>query len=87
MAQTPRMIEVNAVAAMPRCRDCRWWVGPFELATGGICSLANNNANRPLDEAGRPRFSKATAIGPEGRGPAALVTAPDFGCVQFEARG
>lgn len=69
---------------MGNCKDCRFW-RPTP-ADGGICLLASWPDEKPTGQDGLPILNKATAIGASGRGTAALVTAPDFGCVQFDAK-
>jgi hypothetical protein len=79
---------------MPRCRDCRWWAreNPRDLAGEwreafdagyGACGVVgsppylNMHHGTPLD----PAFLE----GGDGA-QMELMTLPDFGCVQFEAR-
>lgn len=69
---------------MGRCRDCRFWTPT--LAAGGVCLLASWPDEMPTGGNGLPILNKATAVGPNGLGPASLITSPDFGCIQFEAR-
>lgn len=72
-----------------RCRDCQWWGDDERRYFDGddrysdgyrVCRLADSDGVRPCNEQ-----TKAYAIDAEsfiGN----LLTAPDFGCVQFEAR-
>lgn len=74
---------------MPRCRDCRWWevAGHREIQTQGCCVLTQTGAG--AHENPRPDSKALAVIGgddQDGYWPY-LRTAPDFGCVQFEAKG
>ncbi len=70
------------------CRDCKWWnhdeLWPLsadeEKRSWGKCELADNDYGEPMH-----KNSKAVAVDGENY-EARLTTAPDFGCVQFEAR-
>lgn len=66
------------------CRDCRLWAPT--PAEGGVCLLASWPDEKPTGVDGLPIINKATALGPNGRGPATLITAPDFGCVQWRPK-
>lgn len=77
------------------CRDCRWWTGTL-LEVSGECRLTS----RVDGEVPRPTlaYPDVTVLGPlrkrlskEQQGMLAglrlmVVTAPHFGCVQFQAR-
>jgi hypothetical protein len=58
-----------------------------EPVDAGSCMLAGwpDAISPEIQE--RVSFSKAKAFRKEGGGAGNLVTAPDFGCVQFEAKG
>lgn len=64
------------------CRDCRFWREPFvEVETDGlkVCGRARSWLGDRQDE-------KSLAFARDAEEYAAeLCTAPDFGCVQFEA--
>lgn len=71
------------------CRDCRWWeqpgaYGPIDWkdTAHGLCDLGTNRAGEGLDH----RESKAAASSGGDAYVNVLVTLPDFGCVQFEAK-
>lgn len=72
-------VEVNVIPIMPRCRDCRWWVDegmPIDgedQPTWGVCKLFEHCGTNPQHG--------ARAVSYED-----FITAPDFGCVQFEAK-
>lgn len=79
---------------MPHCRDCRWWnqghealsdlpggfvSGPIKTG-GGVCLLTETKSLEPV-------HAQSKAIVWEGdQYVGVLVTAPDFGCVQFEVK-
>lgn len=78
---------------MGNCKDCKWWSGRGSESRAliddlwGRCELVDLVQGKP-----RHPHAKAYAValtvngyGLEDRG--ALETAPDFGCVQFEAAG
>lgn len=76
---------VEVVAAMPRCRDCKWW-SPEDYHDDrrpegwGECGLATTKSGyREQPQA------LMMACDPDEY-EAGLLTAPDFGCVQFESR-
>lgn len=84
---------------MGNCQGCRWWqqqdIEPEyqaaddvaltrEPESWGLCGLAmslNEQPSRPETKA----FAAQGDYESEDK-PAALVTAPDFGCLQFEAK-
>lgn len=65
---------------MPRCRDCRWWdetrprIAPFPNFEESyrVCELLSS------EELQRPELARTDG--------SEIVTAPDFGCVQFGAK-
>lgn len=58
------------------CKDCRYWSRSDER---GTCGLAESRyGQRKVDNS----LAHALDVGPRH---AFLVTAPNFGCVQFEA--
>lgn len=70
------------IAEVPRCETCGWWrlLQADRNPHGGLCALGswigyNIDQSPPAHER-----SKAHATGD-------LFTAPDFGCVQWEAKG
>lgn len=71
---------------MPQCRDCKWWEAHRpEVAALGCCVLTQTGAGSSEN----PRQdSKALAVvgGDLDHLWPYLRTAPDFGCVQFEAK-
>lgn len=82
---------------MPRCRDCRWWMQreippehqrSDDVALGrqwGICQVTASHQNVPVVT---ETMAFASNDGYElelDQDGAVLVTAPDFGCVQWEA--
>lgn len=64
-----------------RCATCKWWQGKDEFRKGWrYCELASSWDAEPLHE-------EALAFGvhaPDAR--VGVVTSPDFGCVQWEAK-
>jgi hypothetical protein len=68
---------------VPRCDGCRWWAPPGDPQHWGTCGLiASTHGAAPV-------HPEARAIPyPDGWSgePAILVTAADFGCVQFEPK-
>lgn len=78
-------IQVDVAAVMPRCRGCRWWESapylPDSLDTTiarGECSLARSRGEAKPD---------ALAFAYESNfWSADLITAADFGCVQWQAK-
>lgn len=83
---------------MGNCRDCRWWaqsLGPEVdqwghwsniLGGDGYCLMTlSGSATCRESVPNEPNVTKAWANDDEGH-LACLVTSPDFGCVQFEAR-
>jgi hypothetical protein len=64
---------IDVVAHMPRCRDCKWW-----------CQ-SDLGPRSPTPPYGTCRFEiwPTTVVKAFTNG---LVTHPDFGCVQWEAR-
>lgn len=86
--------ESPNIAAMPRCRDCRWWtpgvVTPNALHMEalseaaergwGLCLLTGSRSNEPEHE------TTAAFVIEGDRYEGALITAPEFGCTQFQAR-
>jgi hypothetical protein len=63
-----------------RCRDCKWW-GSERRSDWGQCSAAAMDGGKPAHHP-ETRMLAQDAYDYE----AWLVTAPDFGCVQFEAK-
>lgn len=67
---------------MGRCRDCRWWSG----SPGERRALCQKLVTVGFLSTGLAPDS-ATVAGIQVKGIQAIVTGPDFGCVQFEAQG
>lgn len=74
------------------CRDCKWWQATakstrFDWGSYMVCAkTSGDGARADAIEDGTPEESLASAYSPDMPAvPAVLVTAPDFGCVQFEA--
>jgi hypothetical protein len=63
------------------CRDCKWWVGnaepidPDDRNRRHVCVRFRWRYGRPLIAGARAHVSGA------------IGTEPDFGCVQWEAKG
>lgn len=90
------LATVDVIAAIPRCRDCRWWdreheatgrnpgsmrVDPMLTGDSGACLITETHS---LDA----EHTESKAVVWEGDSyHGVLVTAADFGCVQFEPRG
>lgn len=70
---------IEVIAAMPRCRDCRWWNGTNRPA---ICMKIRGRAN--VD--GLPVGGAMIATIRLPSDSEALITDPEFGCVQFEGK-
>lgn len=77
---------------MPRCRDCRWWK-QFQpgvnyeqgywgdrLIGKGECEIAASSSSH------EPDYLDTLAIADSDCPATSLITSPDFGCVQFEAK-
>jgi hypothetical protein len=66
------------------CKDCRHWRDPQERGelgeVWGFCGKADSKDARPVDAS-----TRAYALDGEAYD-ARLVTAPDFGCSQFEIK-
>lgn len=64
------------------CKDCKFWNVASDLKDDNmcICDRANAKQGEPEDP-----NTKAYADGVDGWS-SWLKTAPDFGCIQFEAR-
>lgn len=75
---------------MPRCRDCRWWAKPAERPLEVVMTedyAAFHDGAGQCDRAFRGGLSPDGALAEEYFGYAGwLITRPDFGCVQFEAK-
>lgn len=65
-----------------RCETCKHWEGPDVRTGWGECALTWSS---PRNIHAGPPGTKATAEPMESGCDAVLVTAPDFGCVQWEA--
>jgi hypothetical protein len=80
-----------------RCRDCRWWeqdeISPDyqaaddialvqEPASWGLCALTMSQRDMPVHDQSKAFAAQGDYESAER--PAALVTAPEFGCVQFQ---
>lgn len=73
-----------------RCKDCKWWQAYAEPATWGACALAASTDHS--DKHPQSKMLTWTRV----RGPVVdspirgietdLQTAPDFGCIQYEAK-
>lgn len=79
-------ISVDVVGIMPRCSTCRWWQTSGDdrnwlpRSDGrGHCMIADGMQGRPVE-------SSSLAYADDGDYFAVLVTAPDFGCVQWKAK-
>jgi hypothetical protein len=71
---------------MGHCKDCKWWVDVYEYddwGTRGNCELTQRNVDT-RGEAHPESLAHSMGTGASSYG--ALVTAPDFGCVQFEPK-
>lgn len=70
---------------MGSCKDCRWWDadGPTLMVrpTTHACRLMES---RPTDST--PLFSTTKAIAWSDRYSGEVLTEPDFGCVQYQAK-
>jgi len=85
-----RVADVEAVFTpgvvympVPRCDECRWWDGPRNV--GGYCCLfSSDGVVRQEHQIDR----RATLVDEYGQNAerGELVTAMNFGCVQWEAR-
>jgi hypothetical protein len=74
---------VQAIGGKPRCDNCRHWI-KWTLSPDkaiAICGIAGSYDGEPC-EASYKAYARDSA-----KYAAVLVTAPDFGCVQFEAKG
>lgn len=70
-----------------RCKTCKWWYRLLDSESTGTCELAGWVSGYPDGHKDHPE-SKAWAAGESYEEIEAwLVTAPDFGCVQWEAKG
>jgi hypothetical protein len=69
---------------MGTCKECRWWLpnmpGGYAGECWGACSLMESGGGSPIH-----KQAKAFAFDTEQYS-AQLFTAPDFGCVHFEAK-
>jgi hypothetical protein len=63
----------------PRCESCAWWRRPM-IPDG---SEPRGSCARLHDSSGLTHGSKAVAVDDHGMF-ASLLTAPDFGCIQWE---
>ncbi len=67
---------------MGYCRECRWWQVDEAItdipAGWRVCQKTESEEDEPIME------TRAMALAPHDRNWAILVTAPDFGCLQFE---
>ncbi len=60
------------------CQDCKWWVG-------NVDSIETNDRARPhVCNRSRHRYGKPLIPGSLTHGP--FAAAPNFGCVQWEAK-
>ncbi len=71
------------MAECGHCKDCKWWDRENGWPTRrweGECQLAATESDNPL-------HGEALAVALDGESYIAkLQTAPDFGCVQWEAK-
>jgi hypothetical protein len=59
---------------MGECKDCKWWNGKAE------CEISRSEDNKATN-------AQSTAVAYDAEGyHAVLITAPTFGCNQFEAK-
>lgn len=73
-----------------RCRTCRWWVEDEDALDGWrLCVLMESFRRDPFSETEmRYPKSRACAVPKDGGEyasvPTTVMTAPDFGCIQYE---
>lgn len=79
------LTDTDVSNGMPHCRDCKWWEATDDLPLAldsrtayGSCAKARTRGNVALD-------ARAFAF-ESNYWSADLITAADFGCVQFEPR-
>ena len=72
-------MDTNAAAMTGRCASCRWWDEPEPGERLSFCGRIADYPNRDddLDLAVIAAGDSCAAV---------LLTAPDFGCVQWAAR-
>lgn len=69
-----------AYMPVPRCDGCRWWKAPSAIdGELGQCL-------RVVDSSGLTHGSKAIPLGGRDDLFGRLLTAPDFGCIQWEGK-
>jgi hypothetical protein len=71
---------------MERCATCKWWEHGEGRNSLGVCLLTVTKIAEPVHPT---TLALAYARNWEGyatTNPAELVTAPDFGCIQWEKR-
>lgn len=83
---------------MSNCKDCRWWervdIEPDYqrsddvalVRNWGLCALTKSDMNEPRTSSSLAFASNEGYETDADQDRSVLVTAPDFGCVQFEAR-
>ena len=64
---------------MGNCKDCKWWEADAGRDPLGYCHLLSTRSERD-----RPYFNALAEL--RGYDDSELHTAPDFGCVLFEAK-
>lgn len=81
------LATIDVIAVLPRCKDCRWWSTEHRLGWLSDRSDGRGHCERAESEDGQPVDKDSLAYTEDGESyRAILITAPDFGCVQFQAR-
>lgn len=68
-------VTVDLVGVMPRCGDCRYWQPRPDVRSIVIQGACERITVLPSKAVIEPSYD-----------PTALITDPDFGCIQFEAK-